>query len=202
MAVSRLVVLLVAAALLIPVTFVATRHGGDSGSKGSAPAAAPAPTPKPAKPQPAQKPAAKPKTTVAHKVAPTHAARKPSQAKSTTNAKAEQARNAAAAKAGVPRRVATALAAHRTVVIFFSDGRGADDKATAASVRSIRGRAHGARFFADRLRNIGDYRLIVGNLGLSQSPSVVIVGQRGKARVVEGYVDSETLLQQVLDARR
>ena len=39
------------------------------------------------------------------------------------------------------------------------------------------------------------------DLGVSQTPSIVIIDRRGKARLIEGYVDSDTLTQAVADAR-
>jgi hypothetical protein len=102
--------------------------------------------------------------------------------------------------AGVPASVARALARGHTVVLLFSDGRSADDRSTTRAVRSLRGRAGGTKVFTARLRNLASYRTIVGQVGISQSPSVVIV-REGRAEVVEGFVDPKTLLQRVLDAR-
>ncbi|MDQ3721192.1 MAG: hypothetical protein M3350_10510, partial [Actinomycetota bacterium] len=79
--------------------------------------------------------------------------------------------------------------------------KAADDRSTTNAVRRLKGRAPKTRVFTDRLKNLGSYRAIVGRVGVSQSPSVVVV-RGSQARVVEGYVDPETLLQQVLDARR
>ena len=103
--------------------------------------------------------------------------------------------------AEVPAAVARALARGQTVVLLFTDGRSADDRSTTRAVRALRGRAGGTKVFIDRLASLESYRSIVGQVGISQSPSIVIV-RGGRAEVVEGFVDPETLLQQVLDARR
>jgi protein-disulfide isomerase len=41
----------------------------------------------------------------------------------------------------------------------------------------------------------------VQDLGVSETPSVVIIDRKGKARLIEGYVDATTLTQAVSDAR-
>jgi hypothetical protein len=55
--------------------------------------------------------------------------------------------------------------------------------------------------FSDGITHLARYRRIVVGLGITQAPSVVIVGKSRKATLVEGYVDGGTLTQQVLDAR-
>ena len=97
--------------------------------------------------------------------------------------------------------MAVALAKGQTVVLLLTDGKSADDRSTANAVRSLRGRVPNVKIFTDRLSRLGSYRAIVGRVGVSQSPAVVMV-RGSQARVVEGYVDPETLRQQVLDARR
>jgi hypothetical protein len=129
---------------------------------------------------------------------------KPRPAKARATEKARPAEKPAAKRAtqGVPSRVARALERKRTLVLFFSDGKGADDAATAASVRALDRRAKGVSVFSDGLRDLGRYRRVVSGLGVSQGPAVVIVGPDAKADLVEGYIDTKTLLQQVADARR
>jgi hypothetical protein len=180
MAVPRLVVVLIAGVLLIPAVFVMSRMAAGGGS-GAAPPA------KPAKPAP--KPAAS--ANAAAKADPTAAKPKPDPA--------ADARKKAAA-AGLPASLAVALAKGKTVVLFLSDGKSADDRSTADAVHGLKGTKN-IKVFSDRLGRLGSYRAIVGRVGVTQSPAVVIV-RGSKARVVEGYVDPETLRQQVLDAGR
>jgi thioredoxin-related protein len=45
------------------------------------------------------------------------------------------------------------------------------------------------------------YGKLVQDLGVSETPSIVIIDSSGKARLIEGYVDSDTLTQAVADAR-
>ena len=45
------------------------------------------------------------------------------------------------------------------------------------------------------------YGKLVEDLGVSQTPSIVIIDRSGKARLIEGYLDADTLTQAVADAR-
>jgi len=197
MAVPRLVVLLIAGVLLVPVAFFATRQGAGSGGGDAPPptARAEATPAKPSTPKTDSKgtsPAAD-KSRAGGAPAPAGIPKLPKDA-ATARRKASVA--------GFPEKIAASLAKGQTVVLFLSDAKSADDRSTANAVRALKGRVRKTRVFTDRLRNLADYRLIVGGAGVSQSPSVVILGRGGKARVVEGYVDPQTLLQRVLDARR
>ncbi len=108
---------------------------------------------------------------------------------------------AEARRAGAPpTSVRRALAGKRTVVLFFFQRGSADDDATAGSVSSLRGRP-GVRVFSAPISRIGDYQAVIGGAGVSQAPAVVILGRDRAARLIEGFVDRETLAQQVADAR-
>lgn len=107
---------------------------------------------------------------------------------------------AASTRTDNPRRVARAIEAHKPVVIFFHNPKGLDDQATAEAVRAF-DRRSGVQVFTDRVESVDRYGELVSNLGVSQSPSIVIVDRRGQARLVEGYIDTETLAQEVADAR-
>ena len=198
MAVPRLAVLLIAGLLLVPVAFFASRQGAGSGGEDSSPP-----------PAGAEVTPAKPSAPKADARGTSPAAKKRRAGEASVPAgvpKVQEKRPAAARRkapvAGFPEAIAATLAKGQTVVLFLSDGKSADDRLAANAVRALKGRVRKTRVFTDRLRNLADYRLIVAGAGVSQSPSVVILGRGGKARVAEGYVDPETLLQQVLDARR
>jgi hypothetical protein len=107
------------------------------------------------------------------------------------------------ASVGLPLSLARALAREDAVVLFFRQRRGADDEATAAAVSFARSRAgNRVAVFTDRVENLADYRLVIGSLGVTQAPSVVIVGADKRAKLLEGYVDGPTVLQQVTDTLR
>jgi hypothetical protein len=99
-----------------------------------------------------------------------------------------------------PRKVAQAVRAHKKVVIFFQNPRGLDDQANAQAVRTLRARTK-AMVFVDDVRNVASFGAIVQDLGVNQAPSIVIIDRRGKARLVEGYIDPEALEQEVADVR-
>jgi len=187
MAVPRLAVLLAVGVLLIPAAFVMSRVAA-GGAEESPPPAKPAKAPP--KAAPAFKPTAKAEAADGKAAAPAQSKPDPAVA----------ARKKAAA-AGLPASVAVALAQGKTVVLLLSDDKSADDHSTADAVHSLKGKVPNVKIFSDRLSRLGSYRAIVSRVGVSQSPAVVIV-RGSKARVVEGYVDPETLRQQVIDANR
>jgi len=105
------------------------------------------------------------------------------------------------ASAGLPRAVAQAIDSNKVVVLFFYEPAGADDQATRAAVRTARSEGGGrVRVFQDVVAHISDYRRVVGSLGISQTPAMVIVDRKRTARILEGYLDSGTIKQSVRDA--
>lgn len=105
------------------------------------------------------------------------------------------------ASAGLPRAVAQAIDSNKVVVLFFYEPAGADDQATRAAVRTARSEGGSrVRVFQDVVARISDYRRVVGSLGISQTPAMVIVDRKRTARILEGYLDSGTIKQSVRDA--
>jgi hypothetical protein len=100
---------------------------------------------------------------------------------------------------GVPPKVARALQAEKTVVLFFRQP-GADDDATASAVHSIKSGRHVA-VFSDRITHLARYQRVVTDLGISQAPAIVVVGKSHKATLLEGFVDEGSLKQRVKDAK-
>lgn len=120
--------------------------------------------------------------------------------------KADDKTQAKSDKASKPKAVTGPVAVRRAiddrkrVVLFFKAPRGADDRATARAVAAQRGR-RGVVVVSEPIARLARYRDLIGGLGISQAPAVVIVGKDGAARLVEGYVDPATLAQEVADAR-
>ena len=124
----------------------------------------------------------------------------PAEPQSTTPAKPKaEKKKAAPAVKGVPPKLGKALQSKRTIVLFFRQSA-ADDDATAAAVRSVRGTKNVAVFTAP-ITKVARYRRVINDLGVTQAPAVVIVGKDRKARLLEGYIDPLSLRQQVKDAR-
>lgn len=120
---------------------------------------------------------------------------KPAPALAQTPAKAQ-------GRTGIPAAVRRALANRQVTVLLFTSGGAADDAATRTALQSLPKGKDGAAVFVDGIANVGRYSEIVGTLGISQVPSLVIVDRAQQARLLEGYVDGGTLRQYVADAQR
>jgi hypothetical protein len=183
MALSRPFVLAVVGALLAVATFASLRSAADRAQAEETPAAPTVVQSPPAK-DPATSTPAKPGT----------------EARPEPKAKAKpKAKKKPSPVSGVPPKVGRALAARRTVVLFFRQPA-ADDAATAGAVRSVRG-MKGVSVFSAPISQLGRYRRVVATLGVSQAPAVVVVGKDRKARLLEGFIDSGTLRQGIKDQR-
>ena len=99
-----------------------------------------------------------------------------------------------------PQRAARAVRAHKKVVILFRNPRGLDDRAMAPVMQAVAQRT-GALVLTDHVDAVERYGKLVEDLGVSQTPSVVIIDRSGEARLIEGYLDSDTLTQAVADTR-
>jgi hypothetical protein len=119
----------------------------------------------------------------------------------TTTTPAKPKQPELAAGAGLPSDVARALNAGKVVVLFFYEPAASDDQATRAAVRAVRSAGGGVALFQDTVSRISDYRRLVGALGISQSPAMVVIDRNRKAELLQGYLDSGTIRQTVRDAR-
>lgn len=100
---------------------------------------------------------------------------------------------------GLPRPVARALAAKRTIVLFFRQGA-ADDSATAAALAGAR-KVKGVAVLSAPIERLARYSAVISGLGVAQAPAIAIVGRDREAQLVEGFIDAGTLRQLVMDAR-
>jgi hypothetical protein len=180
MAVPRPLLFALVGAVLLAVTFTATRGARDNaGDRGSAPTASHTKgTATPKKESAAAKKEAAP-TRQPHP--PNHVRKAPAAAKG-------------------PTAVRRAIASHRRLVIFFYDRRAYDDRATASAVAALR--SHGGPVVvSDRVGNLRRYGSLLGSLDISRTPAVVVVDGKRRARVIEGFIDPESLRQDVSDVR-
>ena len=99
-----------------------------------------------------------------------------------------------------PGRAARAVADGKKVVILFQTPDGLDDRAMRGVVRELGARTR-AVVLTDHVDAVDRYGSMVEDLGVSQTPAVVLIDRRGDARLIEGYVDTDTLAQAVADAR-
>lgn len=117
-----------------------------------------------------------------------------------TSAGGERPVSVAALSTNNPKRAQRAVAANRKVVIFFKNPRGLDDQAVAQAVGSLE-RNSNALVLSDHVDAADGYGQVVQDLGVSQTPSIVIIDRTGEARLIEGFIDSGALVQAVADAR-
>jgi hypothetical protein len=104
---------------------------------------------------------------------------------------------------GVPHALANALAAGKVVVLLFTEKGGADDQATARHFSSLSQLGGDVSTFRAGISELGRYSGIVAELGVTQAPSIVIVRPDLRAvPPIEGYVESQYLLQRVKDQLR
>jgi hypothetical protein len=94
-----------------------------------------------------------------------------------------------------------AVADKRKVVIFFRTPKGIDDRAVARSMRALDRRTKSVVVLSDDVRNADRYGSMVEDLGVNQAPAIVVIGRSGKASLIEGYIDADSLVQVVADAR-
>jgi hypothetical protein len=99
-----------------------------------------------------------------------------------------------------PGRAARAVAAGKKVVILFHNPDAADDRLMRKVVRQLDARTE-ALVLVDHVDAVDRYGKMVEDLGVSQTPAVVLIDRTGQARLIEGYVDADTLAQAVADAR-
>lgn len=114
--------------------------------------------------------------------------------------------DAQALRVGVPTtnahlKAERAVADKRKVVIFFQNPAGIDDRAVADSVRSLDRRTKAVVVLTDHVQNVDRYGSLIEDLGVNQAPAIVVIGRSGKASLIEGYIDAESLAQVVADAR-
>ena len=203
MAVPRPILLLsVLGAVLLAATFYTVRGAREQSQNDQISKAVQTAQPhpvKPVKPNVKQlKPIAKTPAHAKHKaVTPPHT-RRPAPARQKAAPAKPAKPNKAGAGAGLPADVARAIGAHKTVVVLFYRRGSADDDATAKSVASVRSKR--VSVFLASPKRFGSYSRLVGGLDISSLPATVIVGRDRGARVVEGFVDSRTLAQEVADS--
>jgi hypothetical protein len=168
--------------LVLAVTFFVTKAADNTASVA---------TPAPAAPAKTKAPAAK--------------TAKTGTAKSAAAKPAQPEQPALAPGAGLPRDVARALNAQKVVVLFFYVPTASDDQATKTAVHAVRAAARpaargGVALFQDKVARISDYRRLVGSLGVSQTPAMVVIDRSRKAQLLQGYLDAGTIKQTVRDA--
>jgi hypothetical protein len=113
------------------------------------------------------------------------------------------AKPAPATRAAGERRDAAVvrdLKAGRIVVLLFWNPDAADDIATRGALREL-DRRHGKVVVrVVPIENVAQYASVTRGVKIAQSPTTVIVGRKGRTRVIAGLTESHELAQAVGDA--
>jgi hypothetical protein len=201
MAVPRPVLLAILGLALCVTALVAVRGLGSGDAELVAPAPIPA-TPAPGKKPTAAEPGARGRARTRPRAAQATPAKEAGKAAAPQpSPKVSKAEVAKLKDAGLLVSVARALGQNDVVVLFFSRPGAADDTGARSAVRELRG-TKGVQVFSPRFEDIENYKPILAGVGVSQVPSIVIARPGRKARLIEGYVDRQSLRQQVEDSLR
>jgi len=187
-AISRPLLVVLALAIVALVAFYGTQGSRDAAGDGDTPVAQ--------APQPAADSAGQPSGGDRPASGPARAAER---ALADAGAPAADA-DAVPVARGEIATVRRALARGEVVVLFFGSPAGADDNATARAVAAQDGVAK-VTVVREPVGRLAAYQQLVGALGITQAPAVVVVGKRRGATLLEGYVDGATLRQEISDAR-
>ncbi len=110
--------------------------------------------------------------------------------------------------AKLPSSVASAIKDHKVLVLAVLSDKGKHWRPMADDDRYVRNTLKKVNRYDGEvlvkqvpLQKIDDYGLIVNDLKVNQTPSLVVVDTALKANVIEGYVDRVTINQAIADAR-
>jgi hypothetical protein len=103
---------------------------------------------------------------------------------------------------GLPKRVASAIADHKVVVLLFWSDKAADDRAVRRELAEVKRHDGKVLVHAAPMKRFGRYQQITRGATVAQSPTVVVVDRKRKAETVVGYADSVSIDQLVADALR
>ena len=184
--VSRPVLIALIGALVFGVFTIANRKGGDDES--SAPSAPAAQT-------------AAPQTTSAPSQSSSTATPGTAASPGTRPVRPVKPRAVKHATA-LPKPVKRALGQHKVIALLFWNPKGTDDRAVKAALDSLPRRGGNLRVFTDSSKHASRYVKITSAAQVSQTPTLVVVNRRGKARVAPGYLDRQSVEQYVVDAFR
>jgi hypothetical protein len=201
MAVPRPVLLAILGLALCVTALIAVRGVGTGEDDAVAPA--PIPTAPAEKAQPAQ-PGARGRARVRPRVeqaAPAQPAEKKAEAAKPAEKKLTKAQVAKKKDDAEVISVAKALGQKDVVLLFFSRPGAADDTGAEQAVKKLDG-TKGLQTFSPNFENLDAYRPILAGVGVAQVPAIVIVKPGKKAQLVEGFVDRQSLRQQVEDSLR
>jgi hypothetical protein len=121
-------------------------------------------------------------------------------AKAHAKAKAKKPGLAADALASDPSRpLLSAVDAGKVVVLLFWNRKGSDDRATRDALRAVN-RHHGKVVTrVVPIRDVGKYEAITLGAKILASPTVLVIGAKGKATSIAGFTQAREIDQTVAD---
>jgi hypothetical protein len=201
MAVPRPVLLAILGLALCVTALIAVRGVGTGEDDAVAPAPIPtAPVGKAETAQPGARGRARTRPR-AEQAAPAKPAEKKAEAAKPAEKKLTKAQVAEKKDDAEVISVAKALGENDVVLLFFSRPGAADDTGAEQAVKKLDG-TKGLQIFSPNFENLDAYRPILAGVGVAQVPAIVIVKPGKKAQLVEGFVDRQSLRQQVEDSLR
>ena len=103
---------------------------------------------------------------------------------------------------GLPSPVARALDAKKTVVLLFWNKEGVEDRSVKGSVDRLSRRGGKVAVFTDKVGNLSRYTRVTAAASVNTTPALVIVNRKGRAEVLNGYYDFQTIRTFVRNASR
>jgi hypothetical protein len=102
----------------------------------------------------------------------------------------------------LPTPVKRAIDAHKVVVLLFWNPDGTDDQSVKRALDRVPRRGGRVAVFTSTLSNLSRYTRITAAANVTQTPTLVVVNRKNRARTVTGYLDQESVEQYVIDALR
>ncbi|MGH2839980.1 MAG: hypothetical protein ACRDKY_04045 [Solirubrobacteraceae bacterium] len=132
----------------------------------------------------------------------TPAASTPSASKSQAPAPAKSSAGAAVQRGETAkeRAVMREVSQGKVVVMLFWSADSADDIATRGAVRSLNTRNGKVKVHVIPIARVGDYGSITRGVKIAQSPTTLIIGEKGQTRTIVGLSEPHELSQAVGDA--
>jgi hypothetical protein len=91
---------------------------------------------------------------------------------------------------------------HGKVVVLLFSGKGADDRAARAAVRRAARRDKRIAVRFAPVAEVGRYEAITSGVKVLSAPTALVIGSDHKAKVLDGFIDVDTVGQTVGDVRR
>jgi hypothetical protein len=100
----------------------------------------------------------------------------------------------------LPAPIQAALDAHKVIVLLFWQPNSSDDRAVHDAVSGLS--THGGKVVVKsaHLADLGTYGRIVAGARVQESPTVIVIDGKHRARTLTGFVDGEVIDQAVLAA--